>query len=152
MKFQIDIDKITLSPNGVQHVVTNEDMKSSLSQLKSQLANGNNSSILVSGYRGAGKTTLVKNLINEFNDERSVFIELNFTKRDSLSIIQRKLIRELYLSLEANKKFKLIKDKKLINQIKLLYDHTFFEISNISNLTELKEHSYEATTKFNLKI
>lgn len=149
MKVEIDIDKITLSPSVKYNVVSNEDMKYSLLQLKSQLRNGNNSSILVSGYRGAGKTTLIKSLIKEFDNERSIFVELNFTKRDELSIIQRKLIRELYLSLESNDKFKLIKDKKLVNQIKLLYDHTFFEISNISNWTKLKEHNFELSSKLN---
>lgn len=151
MKFKIDIDKITLSPNNEIDIIKNNEVDYSLNQLKSQLKNSNNSSVLVSGYRGSGKTTLIRKLIKDYDEDKCVFVELNFTKYEKLSIILRKMIRELYLSIENAEKFEKIDDKDLVEQIKLLYDHTFFEISTFSNLTKLREHNLEASTTVNLK-
>lgn len=151
MKFQVNINKISLSPNSEIDFISNVDIEYSLTQLKSQLQNSRNSSFLVSGYRGSGKTTLIKKLISSYDDNKCVFVELNFTKYEKLSIVLRKLIRELYLSIEKANKFDDIEDEKLVEQIKLLYDHTFFEISTFSNLTKLREHSLEISTTFKLK-
>lgn len=151
MNFQVNINKISLSPNSEFDIISNADNECSLTQLKNQLQNCRNSSILVSGYRGSGKTTLIKKLINSYDDNKCVFVELNFTKYEKLSIVLRKLIRELYLSIEKANKFDDIGDEKLVEQIKLLYDHTFFEISTFSNLTKLREHSLEISTTFKLK-
>lgn len=151
MKFQINVDKISLSPNNKEEIIINKDSEYLLTQLKSQLKNSGNSSVLISGYRGSGKTTLIRKLINSYDDNKCVFVEVDFTKYEKLSIVLRKLIRELYLSIEKANKFDEIQDESLVEQIKLLYDHTFFEISTLSNITKLREHTLEISTKFKLK-
>ena len=145
MKVHIEAKNITLSSNNDKNYIKNEAIDEIVNQLSQELIFGGNASYLVSGYRGAGKTTFVNNLVKKLEKHNVHFVRLNFSKYEEVSIVLRKLIRELYLTLQDTKMIYKIKDNDLVNQIKLLYDHTFFEISTYSSFMQVKERSSELT-------
>ncbi|SES13028.1 ATP-binding protein [Salipaludibacillus aurantiacus] len=152
MKIEVNSNRISLSPDVNNDVrISNDVLDEIIGQLKQELLYGVNSSFLVSGYRGAGKTTLVNRLIKMLYNEKIVFVNLNFTKYEKHTLVLRKLIRELYLSLYDSNKLKEIESKKLRDQIKLLYDHTFFDISSYSNLSNIKESNFRISNNIELK-
>jgi hypothetical protein len=75
---------------------------------------GNPTCYLVSGYRGVGKTSLVKKvqdcvaekLSKISTSDETVFVYTSFARSESRMHIIRKLIRELYLEVEKTEKFK----------------------------------------------
>lgn len=145
MKVHIEAKNITLSSNNDKNYIKNEAIDEIVNQLSQELIFGGNTSYLVSGYRGAGKTTFINSLVRKLEKHNVHFVRLNFSKYEEVSIVLRKLIRELYLTLQDTKMIDKIKDNDLVNQIKLLYDHTFFEISTYSSLMQVKERSSELT-------
>lgn len=151
MKIKIDSKKMNsfFSKESISFSdMTTQDIKE---QLRQQLLFGNNSCFLVSGYRGTGKTTLIKNLEEEIQEKNYIFVHLNISKYEDYSLILRKLIREVYLTLSSSEIYKQIKNKKLIDNIELLYDHTFYEISNSSNNKNIKEFNKSIEGNFSLK-
>lgn len=151
MRVRIDSKKISSSSNikniGNSNVAVDEIKE----QLMQQLLFGNNSCFLISGYRGTGKTTLIKKLEDEIQDKNYIFVHLNLSKYEDYSLILRKLIREIYLTLSSSKIYEQIKNKQLIDNIELLYDHTFYEIFSSSNIKNLKEFNSKLEGNFNLK-
>ena len=78
MKIEIDSKKISSSSELFDsHIEFNEDISKILNQLEQQLLYGNNSCFLISGYRGTGKTTLIRTLENKITDNKIIFINLN---------------------------------------------------------------------------
>lgn len=149
MKLHIEAKNISVSSNNENNTIENDVIDEIVNQLSQELMYGTNTSYLVSGYRGAGKTTFVNKLVKKLEKHNVIFVRLNISKYEEISFILRKLIRELYLTLQDTEMINKIKDNDLVNQIKLLYDHTFFEISTYSSLMQVKERSSEltATTK-----
>nr|WP_284042500.1 P-loop NTPase fold protein [Bacillus altitudinis] len=113
---------------------------------------GNNSCLLISGYRGTGKTTLIKKLEEDMQEKNHIFVHLNLSKYEGYSLILRKLIREIYLTLSSSKRYEQIKNKLLKDKIELLYEHTFHEIFSSSNIKNLKEFNSALEGNFNLKV
>lgn len=107
------------------------------------IVNGNRTCYLVSGYRGAGKTSLIKKIEHDIKIVREdvVFIYLNFAKHEPRSILLRKLIRNFYLQLVDKKEnealFKKLSTNKDLTEplkkFKDLYERTFFEVAVNSN-------------------
>lgn len=151
MKVKINSKKISSSSKLNDDINYNVEGNETIEQLKQQLIFGNNSCFLVSGYRGTGKTTLVSRLENEIKDDNVIFVRLNFSKYESYSLILRKLIREIYLTLSSSRRYKTIKDKQLVQSIELLYEHTFYEVFNSSNIKTLKEFSSKLEGSLNGK-
>ena len=152
MKIEIDSKKISSSSELFDsHIEFNEDISKILNQLEQQLLYGNNSCFLISGYRGTGKTTLIRTLENKITDNKIIFINLNCSKYESYTLVLRKLIREIHLTLSSKKKYNLIKDKDLITNIKLLYEHTFYEVLNTKNTKNLNEFGSKVQMNFSLK-
>src|SRR5258708_1378865 len=74
----------------------------SLSELASSLKHGPAICCLISGYRGAGKTSLIrclKNIIQKESD-KTVFVHVDFSRYRDKANLFRWLIRELYLALQ----------------------------------------------------
>ncbi|ARK32431.1 P-loop NTPase fold protein [Halalkalibacter krulwichiae] len=106
-------------------------------KLKNEILYGNCSSFLISGYRGAGKTSYIDIIENEVANENRIFVRLNLSKYSSYSLLMRKLIRSIYEEIPEDRLNKLEKDdKKLWTKLGLLYERTFNDISNV-NKTEL---------------
>lgn len=155
LEIEVNPEAISLSPDiNDSLIVTDKYIDDMIDQLKQELLYSKNSSYLITGYRGAGKTTFVKRLINLLKKENDkiLVVNLNLSKYEDLTMIQRKMIRGLYLSLSKNedKMFKIIEKKDLVDQIKLLYDHTFFEISTISNLSSVDEKNSSFNADLNV--
>lgn len=155
MKVKIDSKKISFTYEGKNIENSNIEVHEIKEQLMQQLTFGNNSCFLISGYRGTGKTTLVNKIEEEIKEEiegnNYVFVHLNISKYENYSLVLRKLIREIYLTLSSNKVYEQIKNKQLIETIELLYDHTFYEIFKSSNVKDLKEFNINIEGNFNLK-
>ncbi|EOU1682458.1 AAA family ATPase [Clostridium perfringens] len=152
MKIKIDSKKINVYDKEYN---SNEEDKQIKKQLTQQISNGNNFCFLISGYRGTGKTTFVKTLeenIKEENikEENVIFIHLNFSKYEKYSLILRKLIREIYLNLSSTNAWKKISNN-LVDNIELLYEHTFYEVFRSSNTKKLKEFSAKLEGNYDVK-
>lgn len=140
MKVKIDSKKISSGSKLINDETTSDiEVNETIQQLRQQLLFGNNSCFLISGYRGTGKTTIIHQLESEIKNENIIFVHLNFSKYQSHSLVLRKLIREIYLTLSSRKIYKEIKDKELVSNIELLYEHTFHEVYSSSNVKKIKE-------------
>lgn len=151
MKVKIDAKKINSTEKGENINNADIEIHEIKEQLIQQLAYGNNSCFLISGYRGTGKTTLVKNIEEELKGSNYVFVHLNISKYENYSLVLRKLIREIHLTLSSTEMYKQINNKELIETIELLYDHTFYEIFQSSNIKNLNELSMNLEGNFSLK-
>ncbi len=116
--------------------------RSKLEELKYEILNGNPSCFLVSGYRGVGKTSFLRKVEKEITDDKSngkvVFVHTSFARYNDQTHLLRKLIRELYLSLDDNEYYKRL-DSNLKTEIETLYRRTFHDISN----TEISKSAVE---------
>ncbi|HAT4161732.1 ATP-binding protein [Clostridium perfringens] len=147
MKIKIDSKKINVYDKEYN---SNEEDNEIKKQLTQQISNGNNFCFLISGYRGTGKTTFVKTLEENIKEENVVFIHLNFSKYEKYSLILRKLIREIYLNLSSTNAWNKI-DNNLVDNIELLYEHTFYEVFRSSNTKKLKEFSVKLEGNYDVK-
>ncbi|MGU8588866.1 ATP-binding protein [Clostridium perfringens] len=147
MKIKIDSKKINVYDKEYN---SNEEDKQIKKQLTQQISNGNNFCFLISGYRGTGKTTFVKTLEENIKEENVIFIHLNFSKYEKYSLILRKLIREIYLNLSSTNAWKKISNN-LVDNIELLYEHTFYEVFRSSNTRKLKEFSAKLEGNYDVK-
>lgn len=139
MKISINHQLITNSPYENDASRTKNEI---ILQLKQQIVNGNPTCVLVSGYRGTGKTTLIYNLEKELKDcPKVLFVHLNFNKYEKYTLVLRRLIREVYLSISKKEDYKSIKKEipDVIQLIELLFEKTFFDISYNSNFKRSKD-------------
>ena len=155
MKILINHKKIINSPFNDSINTEDED---TINQLEKQLLNGNNSSLLVSGYRGSGKTSLICKLEKRLNDNKDskkiVFINLELTKYENHTMILRKIIREIYLTLSSNKsRYSMLakNDPDLTTLIELLYDRTFSDVTYNSNIVNSIEHNLNIESMIDFK-
>jgi len=134
-------------------VSDNEDLQ----LLIQDLENGSPTCYLISGYRGAGKSSFVKKMeelihakdkTEESDCKEIVFVYSYFSKYHSQSHLLRKLIRGLYLELRGLPSFVAIKkgehsakiDKQSALLIENLYEKTFYDTSS-SKVTTSKEET-----------
>lgn len=80
MKINIDIKKIKDAP--IENASSVDKVK--INKLKEELIRGNPTTYLVSGYRGVGKTSFIKTLINEINLELVENEIINNVVKDSI--------------------------------------------------------------------
>lgn len=97
MKIKIAASKLTDSPYSAELADSFlfED-NDAITQFKLALKDGHPSSFLVSGYRGAGKTSFV-NKVRELLEQETLFVSLSLAKYDSYPVLIKKLIRQMYL-------------------------------------------------------
>ncbi|SFC42137.1 P-loop NTPase fold protein [Bacillus sp. UNCCL81] len=132
-------------------------------QVVLEIVNGNSASFLISGYRGAGKTSFINKIKEKSLEKESdmLFISLNFGKYEEFSMILRKIIREVYLAIDDKilisnngkknlpKKYKekLEEDNSsLIRELELIYERTFYQI------TENRKDSLQIDKNISYKI
>ena len=151
MRIKIDSKKISYSYDNIENIVSNFN-EEILKQLEQQITNGNNSCLLVSGYRGTGKTSLIRKLENDIKDSKIIFINLNLPKYEGYSLILRKLIRQIYLKVLSSENYSILKKNNpdLIENMEALYEHTFYEVFNNSSLKKIKEFSIHIKGDYNI--
>lgn len=135
MLIEVNHKKITDSPYCISsdnNYVTNHDYE--IEQSTQEILLGNPTSYLISGYRGSGKTSLIKK-IEEKLSGKVFFAYCNFSKYENHEIVLRKLIRSL---------FHAVKDSKYNNELKSklnnLYVRTFYDIQNKHSFTKIKSN------------
>ena len=155
MKVRINHLDISDSPfnndNKNTFIFENEEKTS---QIVQELVFGNPTCFLVSGYRGAGKTSFIKKIEFDItNNSDIVFVYINLSSYTNFSFILRKIIRGIYLAFQDEKYKKLLKklDEKTIKDLNLLFQRTFFNITNYSKISIAKEKSISSKLEFNLK-
>lgn len=139
LKIPIDHKKLVDSPYTESNKNLFEYTTSDTEGFVLDIINGTPSSYLISGYRGAGKSSFIRKLEADIKekDENILFVYLNFAKHEKRSILLRKMIRNFYLCSEEKKIFEKLKQKdelkKPINQFRELYERTFYEVSKNTN-------------------
>ena len=127
------------------------------------IKNGTPTCYLISGYRGAGKSSFIKRIEHRVKDNSKttnsvevIFVHINFSRYQSQTFLLRKLIRGLYLEIKNCESFKTIKSKELkmpfeqrsVLSLEDLYEKTFYDTSY--NIT--KSDKKEVITVFNIDI
>ena len=100
MKVRIDHTKLIDSPYNGEGTGLFNFTKSDTDDFLQDLRYGKPTCYLISGYRGAGKSSYIKKLEEEIKekDKTKVFVYLNFAKYENRSIILRKLLEiSIYL-------------------------------------------------------
>ena len=140
MKIYIDTNKLTDAPYDEKSEYPFSFDDPFVDEVVEDIVQGTPTCYLVSGYRGAGKSSFVKRVesIARKRAEPPLFIHLNFTKYKSQDFLLRRLIRAIYQSLidDRNKSVyerllkieeKEIEENKTDTLLKRLYDQTFHE-------------------------
>lgn len=143
MKIYIDTDKLTDAPFDVASKYPFSFDEEAVLDIVSDIRFGNPTCYLISGYRGAGKSSFVRKVesVAIADNNSTLFVHVNFTKYKSQNYLLRKLIRAIYQSLiEAKykhvlenlvaKETKLAKEAQTLVLLERLYDQTFNEVSD----------------------
>jgi hypothetical protein len=150
--------KLVDSPNDGSPEYPFEFSPSEYEELVEDIRKGHRTCYLISGYRGSGKSSLLKKiqtviLSHEKSDSqqqqnpKTVFIYLNLPKKEERTMVIRKLIRNLYLQLtkdpvnkqvyNALQKDKVSKEK--VEELHSLHENTFYQISREESITDTKK-------------
>lgn len=79
-----------------------ESNETILDKILSEINTVDNCNILITGYRGAGKTTLVNSLIQKYQDKDKekkknlIFVNCRVDKYDSYTNLLRQIFRNIY--------------------------------------------------------
>lgn len=107
-----------------------------INQMVQEVDHGSPTSYLISGYRGSGKTSFIKKVEQNLTniESKALFIKLDFPKYENYSLLLRKIIREVYLTLKNKEEVdynKLESDyPDEIARLEVLYERTFNDIKN----------------------
>jgi len=112
-----------------------------VNDLKSLFDKENARCILISGYRGSGKTSLINKLKSFLSQDNTDFLIvcLDIPKHISHDLLLKTLIRKLYVSIHENEKIRGKIDEKLFSNLELLYSKTFFEIKQAYKIADNSE-------------
>lgn len=153
LKIPINLKKLVDSPYDESNKGFFEFTSQDTEPFLQDLINGNPTCFLISGYRGAGKTSFIKRLAKDVTrkDDKTLFVYLNFAKHEERTILLRKLIRNFYLQFEGDAQlFKKINENPAFNEplsrFRELYERTFYAVSKNSN--EKKVDVEISTLKF----
>lgn len=118
-----------------------------------ELTHGLPSSVLVSGYRGVGKTSFVNRVTEGLADD-FLCVTINLAKYEGYPGLIKRLIRGLYLAYEpamVQEQDKASDHVKFEKEFKLLYDRTFHDIVHNRSFNAKKEVKTSQESEFDLK-
>lgn len=162
MKIEINHKLLSDSPfcesNKELFSISNSDTEDLIQDIKY----GPATCYLISGYRGAGKSSFVKRVENQIENQSTlksaevVFVYVNFSRYHNQTYLLRKLIRALYLKIKDRESFKTIKNQetnqpiyqRTVLSLEDLYENTFYDTS----LNILVAKKIEKVTIFNIDI
>lgn len=162
MEVEINYKNLSESPYSKANADAFTFNEGQVEDLLNDLSLGSPTCYLVSGYRGVGKTSLIKKVedqlssrLNEGTDRQSqepeiVFVHTSFARYETRTHIVRRLIRELYLKIEKNNVYLSINDKEhdFKQKFEMLYQQTFKEVS----VTTSHSTSNETTVKTEISV
>lgn len=129
--------------------------------------NGQPTCYLISGYRGAGKTSFIKKVekdlqtkiesqkeLNNTKFKHTIFVYTNFSRYESQTYLLRKLIRGLYFSITCSKNKSVLNaikskdkkeelDKQIFTMIETLFLRTFHDVSTSHNITKERKKIFD---------
>jgi hypothetical protein len=109
--------------------------------LKQEILYGNPAAFIISGYRGAGKTSFIHNLeaIVKEENKNIIFVKCNVSKEETKTNLLRKLTRGLLGEVQeqktTKKTLKKFRNRKLKLELDLLYKRTFHDVNEITKNT-----------------
>jgi len=144
----------------VDEINTIEEEKNPIvSQLSQDIHNSNPSPYLLSGYRGAGKTTLMRKVEAELEsrislkEKRILFVYVSIPKYQDINHILRKISRSIYKAMSdyelKHEEFKF--DKEVKDKIELLYIKTFYQVTDSYRTFEKSNKQYSFSSDFNIQ-
>ncbi|HFI0432221.1 TPA: ATP-binding protein, partial [Streptococcus suis] len=92
-----------------------------------------NNNILISGFRGAGKSHFIDSIIKSYSEDRTkIFIKQNVNNYTEYNLLLRGLIRALFEELDLKKDNENSENvQKLLKDLEKLYKNTFYNVSEI---------------------
>lgn len=164
---KINLEKINASLSLDEYF---EESPESYEKLRNHVLYFEESSILISGYRGVGKTTMIRmledaittskivsgNRTGKNNPEKSLTeektvlcIHMNMDRYDTYPNFIRNLSRELFISYKKTIKDTSVDDQRLLRQLELLYQQTFYQVNEISNIEKTVEREAALSLSLN---
>ena len=153
MKLQINPDLLSDAPYNEKNRGLFTSVHKDYLDLVNDIQLGTSTCYLISGYRGAGKTSFIKKMEagirgNRDKENREIlFVYTHFSKYHSQTYLLRKLIRGFYQQIKDLETFRKLKideslfalDKKTAFLLEQLYDKTFYDSSSAHTTTGKKE-------------
>jgi len=171
MKVYIDYNKLTDSPYSPELKKSFLfDNTAVTEQLVSEIKHGQPTAILISGYRGVGKTSTV-NFVQEKLGHDILSVNINLSKYVGYPNLLKKLIRQTYAAFSAYRAYidsrmppaglsdgekKLIDEhkrklKELEPELDLLFERTFKDVVNSETDNKKVEHIFGLSLEFDGK-
>lgn len=161
MKILINTEKLTDSPYNARSTFPFYFDENAVTEMVEDIKAGTPTCYLISGYRGAGKSSFVRKVEATTMSKctKTLFIHLNFTKYKSQTYLLRKLIRALYQSLTNpknkavsnslyEKEGNILEEKRTKVLLERLFDQTFHEVTD--NHAQSDETSEEKSVNIDL--
>jgi Cdc6-like AAA superfamily ATPase len=154
MRVPINYKKLTNAARDEDNKSTfvfSEETNSIIQGLINHIDDGEPSAILVTGYRGTGKSSILSELKSRCESKHQsilpdqyIIVKTDFSKKSDHEFVLRSLIRELYFSIIEKGSVNQTIKKNITN----LFRQTFNTVQNIDSI----KHSVENTTelKFNV--
>ena len=138
MKISLIKESLRKATNGMPDITMDEGLVFEKERLQGMIKNGVHFCSLVTGYRGTGKSTFIKHVLDEVKEHEqgaAIIVKFNATKYDRYEIFIKRFIRELYLKCRQSGVH--------THQLESLYLHTFFGIKETGYLLETKKQGEE---------
>lgn len=151
MKIYLNKGQLQNVTNDRPEVLLGEDLECEKKRIQGMISHDIRFCGLVTGYRGTGKSTFVRHVLEEEKKRANVsmiVVKFNATKYDEYETFIKRFIRELYLQCKEGSYLKLER----------LYLHTFFNIkettalSEIVNIENMESHATEKERIHNVSI
>lgn len=166
MRIEINHKFLSDSPYSGTNKSLFGDPHESLDDLTRDIIYGSPTCYLISGYRGSGKSSLVKRLESRIKElaprsstpassppesdpkdanQEIVFIHSNFSRHDKQTYLLRRLIRGLYLGIKDLESFSKENLKQHKASLERLYDKTFYDTSQVVTDNKKSERTTSTT-------
>lgn len=130
MRINIDVDFIRSINSSDNEYVCPVELEMDRKHLCNMLKNDVKCCVLVTGYRGVGKSSFIESVLDQLKLETEILIvKMNLANYDNYSVFMKRLIRGIYFTCLENKdKFETIEMKEVFERVELLYIHTFYNV------------------------
>ena len=135
MKIYIDKTFLENVMNNKNEFYFSEELQWDAERLKQMISNEINICTIVTGYRGTGKTSFIRNLLSSVEEENKnvLAIHVNASTYTTYPVFLKRVIREIYLKYTE-------KYKEAPENIKLTYLHTFYNMTDRISSGEKEEN------------
>lgn len=153
---RITLDKKYLQDitKGNHDLLISEEQEHEMERIRGMLTQNIRFCSLVTGYRGTGKSSFIKYILNKFQEENKdiLVVSFNAAKYQNYTIFIRRFVRELFFQMDR-KGF-------VSEQLRKMYFHTFFDIretymnnfykSQVENSEKENEEKVQFKTNVNI--